>query len=114
MDKIASDNVTVIKMDIEGAESLVLRDQPLLSNIRMIAVETHCNYAQIVHILHGWGFDVSKFETDKADMFRKAIDFDFLKSEIRTRFSVSKRAVRYLLNAPGSLYIPTGIIYGRR
>jgi FkbM family methyltransferase len=106
--------VTAVKMDIEGEELAVLSDRASLSNVRVIAVETHGNFFQIATVLHESGFYLTKFKPSNAYMFRKAINLDFLVDELRTHFTVSKRAVRFLLRMPEPLVVPQWILYGDR
>lgn len=111
LERIGKD-ITVLKLDVEGAELLALRRLSLLRDVRLIAVETHGNLDQVTKVLADRGFQTATFSIRKSDMFRRAANIDFLRDEVRTRFSVSKRAARLLLHAPHPLFVPAGILYG--
>jgi len=53
-----AEGVTLVKMDIEGAELSVLKEARKLSKISAIFVEAHCNAEEINRVLRSNGFTV--------------------------------------------------------
>jgi FkbM family methyltransferase len=98
LDSLTTDNLSVIKMDIEGAEALALHGQRTLDDIRLIGVEADDPEA-IAQELRNREFEFMGSYTDlisKSYVFSKISSFDFLRNEVNTSFVATRWALQFL------------------
>lgn len=92
----------VIKMDIEGAESLVFKDVKFLNYVSQLAIELHGeeNIIKIPKILIENGFSIQEYtlKTQIKQTLRNVIKhpLSFLEAEIKSNFLATKGAINTL------------------
>jgi len=72
-----AEGVTLVKMDIEGAETKVLKEARKLDKVSAISLEAHSNAEEIKEILHSNGYT--------AQIFRYPIGFDLALYWVKTK-----------------------------
>ncbi|QGA53815.1 FkbM family methyltransferase [Sulfolobus sp. E5-1-F] len=110
---------SVVKMDIEGAESEVFKREEWLNYVRLLGIELHGegNIVRIPRYLTSKGFSIK--EMTKTDLIKNAIrnivthPLDFLKAETRTKTIMRTMSREYKVPALSNENL-VRIVYGKR
>lgn len=123
--ELALPSISVMKMDIEGAEAVALPDQTTLEQVRELAIELHgpTNIEQIPEMLSSKGFSITEFNSRK--MIHNIVSNilmhapSFIDAELKTRAMAIRSTLRSIShlenpNLPLRERDKLKVIYGHR